>query len=44
MIIEDDDYLMIKEIVLYNLPSYFHVISVLKSLPRTKSRKPLIML
>lgn len=42
MIIEDDDYLMIKEI--YNLPSYFHVISVLKSLPRTKSRKPLIML
>ncbi|HJD54903.1 MAG TPA: hypothetical protein LFW11_06225 [Rickettsia endosymbiont of Proechinophthirus fluctus] len=44
IIIEDDDYLMIKEIVLYNLPSYFHVISVLKSLPRTKSRKPLIML
>ncbi|WP_228368847.1 hypothetical protein [Rickettsia peacockii] len=44
IIIEDDDYLMIKEIVLYNLPSYFYVISVPKSLPRTKSRKPLIML
>nr|WP_064429414.1 hypothetical protein [Rickettsia sp. Tenjiku01] len=44
IIIEDDDYLMIKEIVLYNLPSYFHVISVPKNLPRTKSRKPLIML
>ncbi|WP_392506965.1 hypothetical protein ACE5D9_03255 [Rickettsia sp. 2024-CO-Wats] len=36
IIIEDDDYLMIKEIVLYNLPSYFHVISVPKSLPNTK--------
>ncbi|WP_231564309.1 glycosyltransferase family protein [Rickettsia rhipicephali] len=38
IIIEDDDYLMIKEIVLYNLPSYFHVISVPKSLPRTKPK------
>ena len=36
--IEDDDYLMIKEIVLYNLPSYFHVISVPKSQPRTKPK------
>ncbi|MFQ3887548.1 MAG: hypothetical protein AB8U88_05105 [Rickettsia conorii subsp. raoultii] len=40
IIIEDDDYLMIKEIVLYNLPSYFHVISVPKSLPRTKAESP----
>ncbi|WP_040257883.1 glycosyltransferase family protein, partial [Rickettsia hoogstraalii] len=30
IIIEDDDYLMIKEIALYNLPSYFHVILVPK--------------
>ncbi len=38
IIIEDDDYLMIKELALYNLPSYFHVIFVPKSLPRTKPK------
>jgi len=38
IIIEDDDYLMIKEISLYNLPSYFHVILVPKSFPRTKPK------
>lgn len=38
IIIEDDDYLMIKEIALYNLPSYFHVILVPKSFPRTKPK------
>ncbi|MDE8611939.1 glycosyltransferase family 2 protein [Rickettsia felis] len=38
IIIKDDDYLMIKELALYNLPSYFHVIFVPKSLPRTKPK------
>jgi hypothetical protein len=38
IIIEDDDYLMIKEVALYNLPSYFHVILVPKTLPRTKPK------
>ncbi|MCZ6902069.1 MAG: glycosyltransferase, partial [Rickettsia endosymbiont of Ixodes persulcatus] len=38
IIIEDDDHLMIKEIALYNLPSYFHVVFVPKSLPRTKPK------
>ncbi|WP_232203672.1 glycosyltransferase [Rickettsia helvetica] len=41
IIIEDDDSLMIKEVALYNLPSYFHVILVPKSLPRTKKPKAL---
>lgn len=38
IIIEDDDYLMIKEMALYNLPAYFHVILVPQSFPRTKPK------
>lgn len=38
IIIEDDDYLMIKEITLYNLPAYFHVILVPQGFPRTKPK------
>ncbi|HJD55509.1 MAG TPA: palindromic element RPE5 domain-containing protein [Rickettsia endosymbiont of Pyrocoelia pectoralis] len=38
IIIEDDDHLMIKELALYNLPYYFHVIFVPKSFPRTKPK------
>lgn len=38
IIIEADDYLMIKEIALYNLPSFFHIIYVPVSFPRTKPK------
>lgn len=38
IIIEDDDYLMIKEMALYNLPAYFHVILVPQSFPKTKPK------
>ncbi|XVN40951.1 MAG: glycosyltransferase [Rickettsia endosymbiont of Argas persicus] len=38
IIIEEDDYLMIKEVALYNLPAYFHIVLVPKSFPRTKPK------
>lgn len=38
IIIEADDYLMIKEGILYELPSYIHLIKVPFSLPRTKPK------
>ncbi|WP_342270217.1 glycosyltransferase family 2 protein [Rickettsia endosymbiont of Orchestes rusci] len=38
IIIEADDYLMIKEISIYNLPSYIHVLQVPVALPRTKPK------
>ncbi len=38
IIIEADDYLMIKEIGIYDLPSYIHVLQVPVSLPRTKPK------
>ncbi|WP_341751508.1 MULTISPECIES: glycosyltransferase family 2 protein [unclassified Candidatus Tisiphia] len=38
IIIEADDYLMIKESILYELPSYIHLLKVPFSLPRTKPK------
>ncbi|WP_425360733.1 hypothetical protein [Candidatus Tisiphia endosymbiont of Ceraclea dissimilis] len=38
IIVEADDYLMIKESILYELPSYIHLIKVPFTLPRTKPK------
>ncbi|MFY9589935.1 glycosyltransferase family 2 protein [Rickettsia endosymbiont of Halotydeus destructor] len=38
LIIEADDYLMIREIGVYNLPSYIHILQVPISLPKTKPK------